>query len=134
MAQKTPPQFNGYLVCPHEHDRLSSRPDQTLKLTSRQQQVFDVLVKYVDEHRYPPSRQELAGLLHLSSPNAAEDHLKALDRKGYITLIKGKSRGITINIRGSHCAATELLRELVSDEPGARERALAFLEGEGGSL
>lgn len=132
MAQKTPAKLNGYFVCPHEHARMQAESSQPRKLTSRQRQVFDVLVRYIADHSYPPSRQELATLLQLSSPNAAEEHLKALDRKGYITLIKGKSRGITIIQRAEPCLAVQLLRELVTDEPGARDRALAFLNAGGG--
>ncbi|MBB1199628.1 LexA family transcriptional regulator [Enterobacteriaceae bacterium 89] len=104
---------------------------QNRKLTSKQQHVFDVLVAYVNRNGYPPSRQELAGLLQFSSSNAADDHLKALDRKGYISLHPGKSRGITINANEPHHSAIQLLRELLNGEPGSRERAQAFLSGEG---
>lgn len=66
------------------------------KLTARQQQVLDVIRRYIDETRYPPTRAELAEELGFKSANAAEEHLKALARKGAIEMIPGASRGIRI--------------------------------------
>lgn len=65
-------------------------------LTTRQQYVLDLLIAYQREHGFPPTNFELAGLLGCSSPNAAADHLRALEKKGAISITRGVSRGITI--------------------------------------
>ena len=65
-------------------------------LTQRQQQVFDYIVSYQEDNGMPPTRAEIALKLGFKSPNAAEEHLKALARKGAIEMIPGASRGIRI--------------------------------------
>ena len=67
-----------------------------VKLTARQQQVFDFIKAYLDENGMPPTRAEIAAELGFRSPNAAEEHLKALARKGAIEMIPGASRGIRL--------------------------------------
>jgi repressor LexA len=66
------------------------------RLTARQQQIFDLIRDSLDETGYPPTRAEIAKRLGFKSPNAAEDHLRALARKGVIEMIPGASRGIRI--------------------------------------
>ncbi|WP_110665566.1 transcriptional repressor LexA [Salinicola halophilus] len=65
-------------------------------LTARQQTVYDFIVKTMAEFGYPPTRAEIARALGFRSPNAAEEHLRALDRKGVIRMIPGTSRGIRL--------------------------------------
>lgn len=65
-------------------------------LTARQQTVYDFIVKTMNEFGYPPTRAEIARALGFRSPNAAEEHLRALDRKGVIRMIPGTSRGIRL--------------------------------------
>ena len=67
-----------------------------IKLTPRQQQVFDFIKEYLDQNGMPPTRAEIAAELGFKSPNAAEEHLKALARKGAIEIIPGTSRGIRV--------------------------------------
>jgi repressor LexA len=66
------------------------------KLTQRQQQVLDLIRQYIDETGYPPTRADIADNLGFRSANAAEEHLKALARKGAIEMIAGTSRGIRL--------------------------------------
>ncbi len=66
------------------------------KLTARQQEVLDLIRSAIDETGYPPTRAEIAAELGFRSPNAAEEHLKALARKGAIEMMPGASRGISI--------------------------------------
>ena len=66
------------------------------RLTTRQQQIFDLVRDCIEETGYPPTRAEIAQKLGFKSPNAAEDHLRALARKGVIEMIPGASRGIRI--------------------------------------
>ena len=65
-------------------------------LTARQEQVLDLIKNYADETGYPPTRAEIARILGYKSPNAAEEHIKALARKGAIEVIPGASRGIRL--------------------------------------
>ena len=66
------------------------------KLTQRQQQVLDVVRQHIDHTGYPPTRADIARELGFKSANAAEEHLKALARKGAIEIIAGASRGIRL--------------------------------------
>lgn len=66
------------------------------KLTKRQAEILEFLKLWIEEHGYPPTRIEIAQALGFRSPNAAEDHLKALARKGAIEMISGASRGIRL--------------------------------------
>ncbi|MEM5437196.1 MULTISPECIES: transcriptional repressor LexA [Paraburkholderia] len=70
------------------------------KLTARQQQVFDLIRRAIERTGFPPTRAEIAAELGFSSANSAEEHLRALARKGVIELAAGASRGIRL-ITGS---------------------------------
>lgn len=65
-------------------------------LTKRQQQVLDMIRDFIEEYNVPPTRVEIADAMGFRSPNAAEDHLKALLKKGVIEMYAGSSRGIRI--------------------------------------
>lgn len=65
-------------------------------LTARQQEVYDLLKRHLDTTGMPPTRAEISRELGFRSPNAAEEHLKALARKGVIEIIPGASRGIRL--------------------------------------
>lgn len=67
-----------------------------VKLTARQQQIFDLIKSHIDETGYPPTRAEIAKVFGFRSANAAEEHLKALARKGMIEMVPGASRGIRL--------------------------------------
>ncbi len=66
------------------------------KLTARQAQVLALIKRHIDDTGYPPTRADIARELGFRSPNAAEEHLKALARKGAIEIIAGASRGIRL--------------------------------------
>ncbi|BBU97804.1 MULTISPECIES: transcriptional repressor LexA [Providencia] len=65
-------------------------------LTARQQQVYDLVRDHISQTGMPPTRAEIAASLGFRSPNAAEEHLKALARKGVIEIVSGASRGIRL--------------------------------------
>jgi repressor LexA len=65
-------------------------------LTARQSQILDLIRGYIADEGCPPTRAEIANILGFRSPNAAEDHLRALQRKGYIEIVAGSSRGIRL--------------------------------------
>jgi repressor LexA len=65
-------------------------------LTPRQTQILRLIQRVITETGMPPTRVEIAKELGFKSPNAAEEHLRALHRKGVIELIPGASRGIQL--------------------------------------
>ena len=67
-----------------------------LKLTARQEQILNLIKEAIDNTGFPPTRAEIAKQLGFRSANAAEDHLRALERKGYIEMLPGASRGIRL--------------------------------------
>ncbi len=67
-----------------------------IKLTSRQEQVLQLIKDHLDTTGFPPTRAEIAKELGFKSANAAEEHLRALAKKGVIEMIPGTSRGIRI--------------------------------------
>lgn len=82
------------------------------QLTDRQQEIFDFVKNHISTTGMPPTRVEIAREIGFKSPNAAEEHLKALARKGYIEMLSGTSRGIRI---------------LVNDEEAANEDSLPLV-------
>ncbi|MCK5881580.1 MAG: repressor LexA [Sinobacterium sp.] len=67
-----------------------------IKLTARQEEVLELIKRHITNTGFPPTRADIAKELGFKSPNAAEEHLKALARKGAIEIIPGASRGIRI--------------------------------------
>ena len=67
-----------------------------MKLTARQQQILSLIRTYIQDTGFPPTRADIAGEFGFKSANAAEEHLKALARKGAIEIIPGASRGIRL--------------------------------------
>ena len=65
-------------------------------LTPRQQQILDLIQETMAQTGAPPTRAEIARTLGFKSANAAEEHLKALARKGVLELVSGTSRGIRL--------------------------------------
>ena len=65
-------------------------------LTPRQQQILDLIQDAIARTGAPPTRAEIARTLGFKSANAAEEHLKALARKGVLELVSGTSRGIRL--------------------------------------
>ena len=65
-------------------------------LTTRQAEILALIRRSVQQTGMPPTRQEIAAELGFRSANAAEEHLRALARKGMIELLPGSSRGIRI--------------------------------------
>ena len=66
------------------------------ELTPRQSQILDMIQEFITETGMPPTRAEIARELGFKSANAAEEHLRALQRKGVLELVPGASRGIQL--------------------------------------
>lgn len=67
-----------------------------IKLTARQKEVLELIRSEIMRTGFPPTRAEIARALGFKSANAAEDHLRALAKKGAIELTPGASRGIRL--------------------------------------
>jgi len=65
-------------------------------LTPRQAEILQLIRDAIEAAGYPPTRAEIARQLGFRSANAAEDHLRALERKGMITIEAGAARGIRL--------------------------------------
>jgi repressor LexA len=65
-------------------------------LTPRQKEILEVIQDFMDETGMPPTRAEIARQLGFKSANAAEEHLRALQKKGVLELMPGASRGIRL--------------------------------------
>jgi len=66
------------------------------ELTPRQSQILDMIQEFINETGMPPTRAEIARELGFKSANAAEEHLRALQKKGVLELVPGASRGIQL--------------------------------------
>ncbi|VAY02499.1 LexA repressor [Arsenophonus endosymbiont of Aleurodicus dispersus] len=87
------------------------------KLTLRQKQVYDIVREHISKTGIPPTRAEIASILGFRSSNAAEEHLKALARKGVIEIISGASRGIRLLQKENKNAGLPLIGCMVAGEP-----------------
>ena len=90
-------------------------------LTARQTEVLELIKTTMLETGMPPTRAEIARQLGFRSANAAEEHLKALARKGVIEILPGTSRGIKLNIPLANDAQEEeglpLIGRVAAGEP-----------------
>lgn len=68
----------------------------TKPLTKRQNQILRFVSEHINKHGFPPTRNELSTHFGFRSPNAAESHLRALEKKGVLTIQRGRSRGIAL--------------------------------------
>jgi repressor LexA len=66
------------------------------ELTPRQKQILEMIQEFIADTGMPPTRAEIARQLGFKSANAAEEHLRALQRKGVLELLPGASRGIQL--------------------------------------
>lgn len=89
---------------------FTTRPGWSVNLTERQREVLDVIRDSVRAQGYPPSVREIAAAVGLSSPASVQNHLTALEGKGYIR------RGV---------AKRRALEVLSRDDPEALPRSVA---------
>ena len=71
-------------------------PDTPPVLTARQQQILDWIRGHLEATGRPPTRAEIAAGLGFSTPSSAEDHLRALEKKGALEIQAGASRGLRL--------------------------------------
>ncbi len=96
------------------------------KLTPRQQEILELIQKTIATTGAPPTRAEISNILGFKSANAAEEHLKALARKGAIELVSGTSRGI--RLKGTSRSALRPSSDLFSLAlPGLAQLSLPLI-------
>ena len=66
-------------------------------LTKRQEEILNLIKAHILDLGFPPTRADIAKTLGFKSPNAAEQHLRAIEKKGFIKILSGASRGIVLN-------------------------------------
>ena len=66
-------------------------------ITSQQAKVLNCIQLYIKKTGFPPTRADICRELGFKSPNSAETHLRALEKKGFISIESGTSRGIAIS-------------------------------------
>ncbi len=66
-------------------------------LTDRQKEILDLIKSFIGDYGFPPTRAEISKELGFKSANAAEQHLRAIEKKGFIKILSGASRGIVLS-------------------------------------
>ena len=66
------------------------------ELTKRQQEILRMIREFIADSGFPPTRADICRAMGFNSPNAAEEHLRTLVRKGAIEMLAGASRGIRL--------------------------------------
>ena len=66
-------------------------------LTKRQEEILNLIKSHIADFGFPPTRADIAKTLGFKSPNAAEQHLRAIEKKGFIKILSGASRGIVLS-------------------------------------
>lgn len=65
-------------------------------LTRKQQEIYDFILSFTNEHGYPPSVREIGAAVGLKSPSTVHFHMKSLEEAGVIVKAEGKTRAITL--------------------------------------
>ena len=88
-----------------------------MSLTPRQAQILELIRRHLAETGFPPTRAEIARRLGFRSVNAAEEHLRALARKGAIELLPGTSRGIRLREGVASAAGLPVVGRVAAGSP-----------------
>lgn len=79
------------------------------QLTARQQQVLNIITSYIDRFGTPPSQREIAGELGVNGTLGIMKHLKALEKKGFLSRREGSSRGIVLSPPASQATSLPIV-------------------------
>lgn len=66
------------------------------KLTLRQKEILKFISQFIEKNHFPPTRADVKNHFGFRSPNAAEAHLRALEKKAMLRIEPGLSRGVTL--------------------------------------
>ncbi|HEX4881951.1 MAG TPA: transcriptional repressor LexA [Porticoccaceae bacterium] len=86
-------------------------------LTARQREILSHIEEYQRAHGYPPTRAEIARHFGFRSANAAEQHLRALARKGALELMPGASRGLRLAADATDSAGLPIVGRVAAGHP-----------------
>jgi len=89
----------------------------TQDLTPRQRQILELIRRHIRDSGFPPTRAEIAQALGFRSANAAEEHLRALARRGAIELQRGASRGIRLLLAEEDEVALPVVGRVAAGSP-----------------
>ena len=93
-----------------------------MELTDRQMRVYGFIRDFIEEYQVPPTRAEICHGLGFRSPNAAEEHLRTLERKGYVELYGGSSRGIRLLTNENESKGIPVVGRVAAGRPVLAER------------
>ncbi len=100
-------------------------------LTERQKEILKMISLFIEEAGFPPTRIEICEALGFKSPNAAEEHLKALEKKGAISMVPGTSRSIKLNnFLNTNSSRINTLPLIGTVSAGSPIQALEHIENE----
>ncbi len=99
-------------------------------LTDRQKQILEMISLFIEESGFPPTRIEICEALGFKSPNAAEEHLKALEKKGAISMVPGASRSIKLNKLTQTLNEAEFIPLIGTVSAGSPIHAIEHIESE----
>lgn len=97
-------------------------PDTHKPLTARQIEILRMIEAHVEESGFPPTRAEICSAMGFSSPNAAETHLRALERKGVIEMTSGASRGIRLTQQSAPPSTLPVIGRVAAGSPMLAEQ------------
>lgn len=97
-------------------------PDTHKPLTARQIEILRMIETHVEESGFPPTRAEICSAMGFSSPNAAETHLRALERKGVIEMTSGASRGIRLTQQSAPPSTLPVIGRVAAGSPMLAEQ------------
>lgn len=100
----------------------SPSPDTQKPLTARQIEILRMIETHVEESGFPPTRAEICSAMGFSSPNAAETHLRALERKGVIEMTSGASRGIRLTQQSAAPSTLPVIGRVAAGSPMLAEQ------------
>ncbi len=98
-------------------------------LTARQRNILDYVVEFSETSGYPPSIREIGDFFQIRSTNAVSDHLRALERKGWLARSEGQSRGLRVVRNPTQGAETR-----VKDHAEAEAQVLPFAREDNGMV
>lgn len=81
---------------PSRRSSAAAVETRVVALTARQRQILDWIRRHLETTGRPPTRAEIAAGLGFSTPSSAEDHLRALEKKGALEIEAGASRGLRL--------------------------------------
>ena len=96
-------------------------------LTDRQRQVLDYIRSHIKEWGVPPSRAEIARALGFAFASAADNHLKALERKGWLQIHPGRDHGLKLLREGVPVFDPDDLPAVAAGEPLLADESKAVM-------